>query len=101
MHWPSVSWGLAHISSLEITEWQALASEEPIGDARGDYQAGIVASSIYNIYRDRQKKPDPFKVGDFMPEFWGQKLPESEAKGMTGEQTLAMMRTLMPPMEGR
>jgi hypothetical protein len=93
-----VAWGLDHISSLELTEWQALASEEPFGDARGDYQAGVVASSIYNIYRDRDKKPEPFKVGDFMPEFWEERKPFSENARPNGEQLLAKMRAMFPPI---
>lgn len=42
---------------------------EPFGQARGDLQAGIVASAVYNVYRDPAKKSEPFQPQDFVLDF--------------------------------
>jgi hypothetical protein len=64
-----VAWGLAHISALELAEWEAYYHMEPFGEERADLRAGIVASTVANVQRDRKKKPQPFKPEDFMPKF--------------------------------
>ena len=53
------------ISSEELTEWIAYHAISPIDDARGDLQAGIVASLIANV--NRSEKTAAFKPMDFMP----------------------------------
>jgi hypothetical protein len=45
----------------------AYASIEPFGEERADVRAGIIASVIANVNRDRKKRPEPFSVQDFMP----------------------------------
>ena len=40
---------------------------DPFGDGRGDLRAGIIASTLANINRDAQKRPEPFSPIDFMP----------------------------------
>ena len=42
---------------------------EPFGEWRGDLQAGIIASTLANVYR--KKGSDPFKPEQFMPKFRG------------------------------
>lgn len=59
---------LARISSREISEW--LAYERiagPIGPARADIQAAIIASNIVNVNRGKGKRPSTPK--DFIPEW--------------------------------
>ena len=34
---------------------------------RADFRAGMVCSLIANVYRDQQRKPEPFTPEDFMP----------------------------------
>ncbi len=46
----------ARISSEELTEWQAYYEVEPFGQVRGDLQAGIVASTIVNLFREKGNK---------------------------------------------
>lgn len=67
--WPSVAWGLAHISSRELAEWQAFYALEPFGDWRADLRSAIVASVIANANRDAKKRHKPFAFKDFMPDF--------------------------------
>ena len=57
----------ARMSSREFTAWLAYDTLDPIGAARGDLQAGIVASTVANAYRDPKKRPKPFAPADFMP----------------------------------
>ncbi|MGC9260919.1 MAG: phage tail assembly protein T [Phycisphaerae bacterium] len=62
---------LSEMDSRELTEWIAFHSLEPIGYARGDVQAAIVAHTIAcaggaNVGLD-----------DFIPD-WGDKPEESE-----------------------
>ena len=56
---------LQTISSEELTEWIAYHGISPIDDARGDLQAGIVASIVANV--NRSSKTPAFKPSDFMP----------------------------------
>jgi hypothetical protein len=64
-----VAWGLEHISSAELTDWSAYLDIEPAGDERGDYQAAVIASTIANVFRNEDKKNDPYTMGDFMLSF--------------------------------
>jgi hypothetical protein len=57
----------ARFSSREIAEWMAFASLEPFGEERADLRAGIIASVLANIHRDRKRRPEPFSPTDFMP----------------------------------
>lgn len=56
------------MSSHEFSEWIAFASNEPLGNARSDLQAAIVASTIANV--NRGKKGKTFKPIDFIAKFW-------------------------------
>jgi hypothetical protein len=78
---------LQRISSRELSEWMAYYRLEPFGDERGDLQAGIVASAVYNVYRD-PRKTDPFEPRDFLLEFAE---PEEEEK--PSEQVYGMFRS--------
>jgi hypothetical protein len=62
---------------------------------RGDLQAGIVAATVANANRDPDKQREPFIPANFMPNFGEEERP----KGMTGEETLALMRRMMPPRQ--
>ncbi len=52
-----------------LGEWMAYEELEPFGQRRGDLQAGIVASTLMNIFRDRKKRSQAFKPGDFILQF--------------------------------
>lgn len=68
--WPSVEWGLAHISSRELTEWIAYyESVEPFGSERADYAIAITSSVIANANRDKKKRNKPYSANEFMPDF--------------------------------
>lgn len=59
---------LARISSAELTDWivyERIAG--PLGPARGDTQAGVVASTIANVNRGKNGKK--YKPADFIPQW--------------------------------
>jgi len=62
---------LGRISSRELTEWQAYCGIEPFGEDRSDLRAGIMASTVANVFRKSGTKP--YKAQDFMPKFGSKK----------------------------
>lgn len=55
------------VDSREFSEWQAYWNLEPWGEGRGDLRAGIVASTMANLWRGADTPP--FTPQDFMPQF--------------------------------
>lgn len=45
-------------------------AHEPIGGRRGDLQAAQIVGLLAEVYRDRKQRAEPFKLNEFMPEFW-------------------------------
>ena len=60
---------LGEIESRELSEWMAFDLVEPIGGRRGDIHAGVVASTIANVNRPKERRP--YTVADFVPEYGG------------------------------
>lgn len=58
---------LNNLDSHELTEWIAYDMIEPIGPWRDDLRAGVIASTIANIFR--AKHQHPLRPTDFIPEF--------------------------------
>jgi hypothetical protein len=76
---------LETISSEELTEWAAYYQLDPFGSARGDIQAGVVASTMANIHA---KKGHTFTPADFLPRFGGD---PARAKSMTPDEIKAIL----------
>ncbi len=59
---------LRRIDSAELSEWMAYERVAgPLGGARGDQQAAVVASTVANAMRSKGRA---YKVDDFVPQ-WG------------------------------
>lgn len=58
---------LDRIPSRLLSEWMAFAQLEPFGEERADLRAGIVASTVANVYRAKDERP--LSAQDFMPKF--------------------------------
>lgn len=58
---------MGQIPEWKFQRWTAFLNMEPQGGARGDLQAGIIASTIANV--NRRKYTPPYKAKDFMPKF--------------------------------
>ena len=61
-----MAWGLARISSKEITEWQAFFQLEPQGAIWENLLAAMQMTLLANVNRDPKKKQTPFVPADFM-----------------------------------
>jgi hypothetical protein len=68
----------------------AFERSEPFGDARGDLQAGIVASTVSNTHRDPKRSSKPFSADEFMPRF--------ERQAQTPEEQLAIVKMISEAM---
>lgn len=53
--------------NLVPTEYYALVKTWTDKEYRSFIKAGVVASTIANIHRDPQRKPEPFSPEDFAP----------------------------------
>ncbi|GAA3301296.1 phage tail assembly protein T [Streptomyces cinereospinus] len=66
---------LARTSSSELAEWRAFEMlTGPLGPARGDVQAALVASVVAGVHRSKGAPP---KVSDFMPRWDRQRVRKS------------------------
>lgn len=86
---------LSTIGSDELAEWMAYYDLEPWGGARGDLQAGIVASVMCNLRRDRRVRPTPFAPADFLLKFGDD--PEEPVQQTPEEAFDALSRALGLP----
>lgn len=57
------------MGSREFSEWLVFMRHEPIGGARADVQAGIVAAAAFNAAGPRR----PSRPSDFVVEWWRQR----------------------------
>lgn len=62
----TVSELLDRMDSRELAEWRAFYNIEPFDERRKDLQSAIVASTFYNVMRQKGRAK---KVTDFMPDF--------------------------------
>ena len=70
------------MDAREFGCWAAFQTIEPFGDARGDMQAAIIASTIANV--NRGKSQSAFSIDDFLPRFL--------TRRQSPEDMLAMMK---------
>ena len=73
------------MSSAEFAEWQAYDRLEPFGPWRADLNAGIVASTIANVNRGKNRKA--YAPKDFMPD-WDP--PDAPPKDLHGRLSTAI-----------
>jgi hypothetical protein len=57
---------LRHMSPQQLFEWEAYSQLEPFGSPFQDMLNGQIVQTLFNIYRDRKKYPQPFKLQDFL-----------------------------------
>ena len=56
--------------ATELSEWIAFASIEPIGEARADWRAAMIACTFANYFKASQgSKTTPCKLEDFLFKF--------------------------------
>ena len=74
---------LERLTWRQLLGWMAYYRLDPWGQERSDLRAGIVASTIANVYRGKRR---PLQPKDFMPHF-GAKTPRVQTK----EQVLSVL----------
>ena len=96
-----MEWGLAHISSRELSEWAAFDAQEPIGERRVDLLVAYLMSLIANVNRGKDQKA--FEVKDFLLDFWPEQKRESGQSLEEQRAILEMMRMVFerPPTADR
>ena len=60
---------LPYMTGAQLKEAELYHQVEPYGELQQFYQAALICCIIANANRDTKKKPEPFKVEDFMPQF--------------------------------
>ena len=80
------------MSAPEWARWRALDNIEPIGDIRGDLQAGMICAMLYNANRGKGKAAK--KPSDFMPIQEMQRRRGMEINPGEPTQTVAQMKTV-------
>ena len=79
---------LERVDSLELAEWVAFNSIEPIGDFRNDLHAGIIASTMANCHAPKGKS---FNPADFMP-LQDSNEPEVQSEDVMKEKMLQLAK---------
>lgn len=83
---------LSRMSSAELTEWMAFEKVEgPIGPARGDVQAAVVAMTVANVNRGKRR---PFKLSDFVPTW------DRDSRAQSTDQMIAAVKQMNRAMGG-
>lgn len=62
----SVARAKREISTIEFLKWISFESVEPGNPLRADAHAALIASTMANCFRDPKRKPEPYKMKDFM-----------------------------------
>lgn len=57
----------------EFQQWLALMEIEPVGEQRMDLRFAMLSALIANVNRDAQKRPQAYKLEDFLPDFWNER----------------------------
>ena len=55
---------LQKLDYKELIEWMAFYEISPFGDERSDFQAGVIASTVANVNKRKNRKP--YRPQDFM-----------------------------------
>ena len=67
--WPSVDWGLKHISSSELAEWFAFMELEGLPETNAELRAAKALHAFVNANRDTDKRKFEYPFSDFIPEW--------------------------------
>jgi hypothetical protein len=67
--WPSVEWGLKHISSTELTEWMAYIELEGLPEINAEIRAAKALHAFINAHRDTEKRKSEYPFEEFLPEW--------------------------------
>jgi hypothetical protein len=81
------------MSAAEFQQWWLYYQCEPWGEWRGDFQAGLLASTMVQLWSDSRGKR--LRPQDFMPDFWPVTPPRAATTGVTRQSPQHMLAVLM------
>lgn len=90
---------LEEITPQQFMEWMAYSQIEPFQDVRSDYHAALIAKVQADIARDPKKRPQPFKIEDFILKF-GSPKQQPLAPAPTRNQTLEQQKRAILMLAG-
>lgn len=82
----SVNELLDTLTYRELVDWGVHYKSEPWGDLRADVRSAQIAMILANTNRDPKKRPEPYKLVDFMP-FNKSSAEEAPAEKQVGAKT--------------
>ena len=97
---------LAEMSSAQLNEWRAFARLEPFGSNEAEWRMGQVMALVAEVYRDRDKRADPYMATDFMRDFekpilYPEEEAEAESEPVSQERVEKKFMTAMRAFGGR
>lgn len=82
---------LRQLTAREFLGWSAYAELEPFGEERGDIRAALIATVLANINRDPKRRPQAFRLEDFMLKFDSE---VARKRPQTWQEKLAIVRAI-------
>ncbi len=58
------------MGAAEFAEWAAYLEVEPVGGVRDDLHTAMLMTLLANVNRDRKRHPQPFKLDEFLSDWW-------------------------------
>ena len=89
---------LAEMSVAELGAWQKFYELEPFGCDQDDLRAGVAASVIANIYRDRKEKPEEFTPAEFIKRRRPEAMPPEPSNGASAQKTPKQLLHILEAM---
>ncbi len=90
------------MTSEELSEWMAYDKLDPVGEYRGDVQAGIIASVLANVARQAfgKKGAKKTKPSDFMPD-WDGTLKAMNSKPQSVDEMKQQIKNIVSRFKGK
>lgn len=82
---------LRSISWAEFIDWIAYSELEPFDEVRADIRAASICATLANIHRNSKKRPQPFKISDFLVHFEDDDKPKSRKQSWQQQKLIATM----------
>lgn len=83
---------LREMTSVQLQEWMVFAELEPFDEERNDSRVGMILHALFNINRDRKKKPKPFTLEECTPKFGD--CPDAKGSKSSGKRDWRWMKMM-------
>lgn len=93
--WPSVAWGLQHISSTELTEWLAFIELEGLPEINAEVRSARALHAFVNAHRDTDQRKSEYPFSEFLPPWLQEERQEPGEEGTPDPQVAALASARM------